>query len=241
MKPSKISDLLGKISKEIGNPNFPDVPKIEYDLLLQHVRELYDELSNAQSVKSNAGQSATGNQSDNDTHAFKQHKSHLQPENLLDRRTIYANENLLLNEVAERKEVTPAKEEVKKAAHYEGVKQEVKTTHANKPSSINETIRTSETLNEKHKVTSKEVHKKLSVKPLKDLIDLNKKFILLSELFKGDAGAFATAVNYIDTLEDYKSAESFIHSQLVSGYSWDESSQPVMLFNSLVKQRFGME
>ena len=44
MKSSKISDLLDKINKAIENPAFPGISKLEHDLLMQHLRNLYEEV-----------------------------------------------------------------------------------------------------------------------------------------------------------------------------------------------------
>ena len=85
------------------------------------------------------------------------------------------------------------------------------------------------------------MHKKLASKPLKELIDLNKRFVLLSELFKGNSEAYAAAISHIDTLPDYETAVSFINSQLVTNYFWDETKQSTRMFTKLVKLKYGVE
>jgi len=45
MKSPKISDLLIKISGIIEDPAFPSISKLERDLLKQHIRNLYEEIS----------------------------------------------------------------------------------------------------------------------------------------------------------------------------------------------------
>ncbi len=153
------------------------------------------------------------------------------------RRTINPNENVLLNESVVKKE--PMEKEPMVTAPIKREKTEAKEVIAK--SSINESVQNVSSLNEKVKAPVKEVHKKLSTKPLKDLIDLNKKFILLNELFKGNAESFSAAIHHIDSAEDFATAEAFIKTELHTNYFWDESSQSVRMFMKLVKQKFGAE
>jgi len=107
---------------------------------------------------------------------------------------------------------------------------------------INDNIKPSGSLNEKLKTSSvTEVHKKLASKPLKELIDLNKKFVLLNELFKGNTEAYSAAIAHIDSLNDHESAQSFINTQLISNYAWDDSKQSTRMFYKLVRMKFGLE
>lgn len=105
--------------------------------------------------------------------------------------------------------------------------------------SINEKVKPSESLNEKVKPGATEIHKQLSLKPLRELIDMNKRFALVNELFKGDSESFAIAVAQIDSMSDFTSAESFLEE--ISGRNnWNATSQTAKLFSKLVKQKFGM-
>jgi len=63
---------------------------------------------------------------------------------------------------------------------------------------------------------------------------------LLNELFKGNAEAYTTAITHIDTLPDYEAAQSFITTQLVSNYYWDETKQSTRMFSKLVRMKFGV-
>jgi hypothetical protein len=42
---------------------------------------------------------------------------------------------------------------------------------------------------------SVEIHKKLASKPLRELIDFNKRFAIVNELFKGDTAKFQQTVS----------------------------------------------
>ena len=104
--------------------------------------------------------------------------------------------------------------------------------------SINEKIKPSESLNEKVKPAATEIHKQLSHKPLRELIDMNKRFALVNELFKGNSESFAIAVAQIDSMSDFTSAYSFL-DELSLQNNWNTSSQTAKLFSKLVKQKFG--
>jgi hypothetical protein len=227
MSQSKVSDLLEKINWVLNNPDFPNISKIEMDILMQYTREFYNELDNLRAqivvpVKETSDIIKS-------THTFW-------PEATNRKKQFQANDSLLLEEKqAKVKEVKPIEEKPKKATVQEPVVKETRT------GTINENIKFPSSLNEKLKSSGNEVHKRLSSKPLKDMIDLNKRFVILNELFKGNAEAFSSAVNHIDSLNDYNEAQAFVQTQLVSNYFWDESSQSVRMFMKLVKQRFGVE
>jgi len=232
MKPSKISELLEKVNHIAAEGDFSKLNKIEIDLLMQHLRDLYAELDSARN----------GNVQIQITDI-----SNLQTEPLTNKRILNPNERVLINEpVTKKQAVTESLNSTKIEAEKEVatktvVNAEVKQKETVSKSSINESTRTAASLNEKLKTEAKEVHKKLSTKPLKDLIDLNKKFILLNELFKGNSEAFSAAIHHIDSVADYDAAETFVNTELSTNYFWDESSQSVRMFKKLVKQKFGVE
>jgi hypothetical protein len=238
MKASKISDLLGKINRAIENPAFPLVSKIELDLLKQHVRDFYEEIETVTDATSSLQPVIT-----------ETTKKQTEPDSAFTtkRPTIHANDGMLLNEQpVVTKTTEPVKQEIIITAKETPV---IDTPEVKAPktipavaSSINESIKSGGSLNEKLKATSAvEMHKKLASKPLKELIDLNKRFVLLSELFKGNTDAYTSAIAHIDTLPDYESAQSFISTQLVSNFYWDETKQSTRMFTKLVKMKFGIE
>lgn len=242
MKPSKVSELLEKVNRLAGSSDFSKLSKLELDLLMQHLRDLYNEVD----VVRNAVGQATNNTEDLPVITST-------PEVKVIKRTLNPNENILIKEqdtvekkvsVVEKElpvttpkemvvEQTPTKKEII-------VEQATNNSKVSK-SSINESVLSSSaSLNEKLKADSKEVHKKLSSKPLKDLIDLNKKFVLQNELFKGNSTAFATAVQSIDSFDNITVAENYV-AQLQQENNWDATSQTTRLFVKLVKQKFGAE
>jgi hypothetical protein len=238
MNHSKISDLIEKISAKLKKDGAQNLPKIELDLVMQQMRELYDELD---ALKNTGNQQA---QQDRVKHA-RTNLQGLQPEELIIQQKLLPNEHLLLGDFGEKQslqnQTVKAEKKSVEAEKVAAVNPAVANQRLEKVTSINESIQHPGSLNEKLKSAGKEVHKKLASKPLKDLIDLNHRFTLLNELFKGNSEAFSTAISHIDQLADYDSASSFIKTQLAANYYWDESSQSTLLFVKLVKQKFGVE
>ena len=213
MKSTKISELLEKINRLADNADFSKLSKLELDLLLQSLRDLYAELDAVRNAASDGKLEVT-----------------------ITKRSLNPNENVLIKEPLIKKEepvVIPTLKVEKPISDEPAQKQITK-------SSINESVQSSSSLNERLKAESKEVHKKLSTKPLKDLIDLNKKFILQNELVKGNSEAFSAAVQSIDLLDEYSLAEKFI-LKLQTENNWGATSQSTSLLVKLVKQKFGIE
>lgn len=209
MRP-KVSDLLNKINRLALLP----LSGIEIDLLKQHLRELYDELD-----------------------TIKNQEQIVKNQDVIHETKTQELIAVLQQEiVVEKEEAIPIEKyqvkEKQRVAEKVGI-----ATKSQPKSSINEIVQSSESLNSKLKTSSKEIHHKLSVKPLKELLDLNKRFVIVNELFKGNAEAFAKAIEQIDATNDFSSAEVLIRSQ----YQLDESSQTARLFFKLVKQKFGEE
>lgn len=255
MEVKKAQQLAAKISQLVNASQFPNMAKIEHDLLLQHIRDLYEELSTEAST------------------AVEQKPSlEKQAEQPLIRRTFRANDNLLLNDVPPVKEevktITGLKQEIKQPVKE--IVQEVKQVASTVVTPVKEVVHTAEvtvskpattpapsakvqtsinesihaatgSLNERIKTSGKEIHKVIASKHLKDMIDLNNRFVFVSELFKGNKDEFNFAVNHIDEIADYTSAEGFIRSQLINTHKWDENSASVKHFMELVRYKFGIE
>ncbi|MFN8285997.1 MAG: hypothetical protein U0V74_04550 [Chitinophagales bacterium] len=216
---SNVSELVEKINAIAKGGNLAGLSRLELDLLQQYLRSLYEEVEQAK----------TGHQL---THTPKvEHPIVNEPKE----ETVQPE--LLLAEVSE-----PVQEE-KVVVQEPAPKEEKKETKEEKPakSSLNEIIKSSGGLNEKLKPTSKEIHHSLSRKPIKDLVDLNKRIVLVNELFKGDAEAFTTAIGNIERVGDYEGAQQYINEHLLPKYNWNESAQSTRLFFKLVRQSFGVE
>lgn len=229
MKESKVSLLHEKISNLVESPSFPLLSSLERDLLLQHLRDMYEEVLSldTKTVQSEEApvvnvETVTSKVKKHDTLSFK--------------KILHPNQNLLIGESVTTPEIKAPKAEVPIQ------KKESRTEPAVNAGTINDRIPDIGSLNQKLKSGSgKEVHKILSSKPLRELIDLNKRFALVNELFKGNAEAFTTAVNRIDSFREFGEAEKFISEELSAPGQWDSSAQTTRLFLKLVKQRFGVE
>ncbi|MCX6198963.1 MAG: hypothetical protein NTY88_07045 [Bacteroidetes bacterium] len=195
MRP-KISELLNKITEFT---NSSSLTPLEFDLLKQTIRNLYEEVERLKSglVK--------------ETEAGKELKQE-QP------KITKVNNEPVLHVVSSNENLIATKD------------------------SINEKIPSSGSLNEKLKTSNKtEIHKHLSTKPLKELIDMNKRFVLVNELFKGNSDNFSQAVQHIDSVSNYEDAKEYVRAELFNKHQWEETSQSVRMFLKLVKQKFGEE
>ena len=72
------------------------------------------------------------------------------------------------------------------------------------------------------------------------MIDFNKQYVLINELFKGDSQAFQTAVNQINDAPTIEVAFEYIKTELMPKYQWNGEMQSTRLFDKLVRQKFGM-
>ena len=211
---SKISELLEKINRLA---NSSKLTTIDIDLLKQHVRDLYEVvivLTPEEALKPLV-------------------KETVKPEPVV--------APVPLKE----EELKPVVKEMVKDAPViisAPVKEKEEKPIARKKASINESTSAQNTLNEKLKPSGKsELHQQLAVKPLKELININKQFVLVRELFGGDTDAFAKAVDTIDSAAHYEEAENYIHKELFVTHNWGATAQPTRLFIKLVKQKFGVE
>ena len=105
---------------------------------------------------------------------------------------------------------------------------------------INERIKGSTDLNERWRGATTEIHQRYAMKPLKDMLDLNRRIAFVNDLFKGNSDELNKAVQTIDAATDYEVAKAYVNS-LARTWNWYESSQSAKLFVKLVKQRFGEE
>lgn len=224
MERIKTTELAKKIVAILNSQRFPELPKIEHGLLLQHLRELYEELDGVQGH--------TTKRQETNRH------NNMQPEELLIPPVFRSNDKLLLNDAAPPAMTKPKTSEKSDAPPPS---EEVNGIPA-KAFTINESVRNTGSLNEKLKTHgAREVHSVIASRQLKDLIDLNHRYVIMNELFKGNKDAFTFAISHIDELNEYTSAENFIHSQLVAHHQWDKNSPSAQLFMQLVRKKFGVE
>ncbi len=217
---SKVTELVRKINFLTGQYDFPNLSKLEFDLLMQHLRELYQELD----VLRN-GTKMSYNTSDNTTNIQKPAETTQieKPQQDLSKSELSENDKQSSAEIPSMKVISNS-ETIRKPE--------------NSGSHINEKIKPEASLNDKLKTDAIDVNRKLAAGSLKDLLDLNKKFAVLTELFKGDGTAFNQSISDIDNIESWELAEAYIHKNLVSRFGWDLKSQTCKMFMKLVAQKF---
>lgn len=273
---ANVLQLLEKINRTAQRINNPGLGKLEYDLLMQHVRDLYDELDTLRNGKPIIAEPASTKQVEQLTTT-----EHIQPEELILHKPI-VQESIVMNDTTETvvsvskanedircdvvyqpvvKHEQPIIEFINEPAveiKYEPLQQPIKqepvavleeqavvshtpiTDKVEQTVPINERIKGSTDLNERWRGATTEVHQRFAMKPMKDMIDLNRRIAFVNELFKGNAEELNKAIQTIDAATDYEVAKAYVNS-LARTWNWYESSQSAKLFVKLVKQRFGME
>ncbi|MFT4777586.1 MAG: hypothetical protein ACJAU0_001507 [Flavobacteriales bacterium] len=82
---------------------------------------------------------------------------------------------------------------------------------------------------------------KLRKTPIDDLrkaIGLNQKFLLINELFDGDADTYNASIDQLNSSSGFETASGWIHSELRNRFQWDDESATVQDFLDLVERRF---
>lgn len=79
---------------------------------------------------------------------------------------------------------------------------------------------------------------KTKIDDLTVAIGLNQKFRFINELFDGDADAYNQAVKKLNQLPNKTAAQSLLHNELISTYSWDQENEVTLTFLNLVERRY---
>lgn len=117
-------------------------------------------------------------------------------------------------------------------------------TLALKQQEMNEAIASrQESLNDKLKSVSarKEVAHNIKDGPIKDLrkaIGINDQYLFINELFRGDQTMYERSIKTINSFNIYGEAELWIKRELKLKLAWNDNTEPVQLFDQLVKRRF---
>jgi hypothetical protein len=224
MNRAKVLDLIHKVDSLVQGSD--DLSKLEIDLVKQYLRNIYEAL-----------ESNTASTLKTET------LHHIQPENIIAH--VPASKEVIVEEPV--KVVLPVSEPIvqeviatqpiieeptHKVRTEEILVQPIK--HEFVP--INERVQPNTTLNEKLKSAPTELQNKFSYRPMKELIDFNKRFLFINELFKGSSNEFSQVVQAIDSSSTLEEATASF-----SSYNWDQSAQSTRLFQKLVRQRFGLE
>lgn len=176
------------------------------------------------------------------------------------------NENLIANEpkevAIEREEIkitsqpkeTPFKqlenktEPIIEKEEASSVNNEIVKEAAAKPSFIKE-VTTKEqeeteenlSLNDRFKQPTTSVADKAAktdYKNLKELIDINDRFLFIQKLFGGSYLAFEESVNQINSINTYSEALDYIDYKIKSNFNWDSDTDEVAKFLSILEKKY---
>lgn len=234
-------ELLEKINALAGLSSFPNLSKLELDLLQQHLRDFYELIDNAKNTTVTVTTPAVNPVVAAVNEPAAEKKIVQQP--VVDEPAI----------VAQKEETPPTKQQIETAKEnpvqvtQRSIVQELpvvdvavkQVSKGTEQKTINERVTGTGSLNEKWKNETAELHQKLSGKPLKELLDLNKRIAITSELFKGSSEQFGAAVAEFDTCANFEDAE-LLFNQMAQKNNWNAESQTVRLLHKLLRQRFGV-
>lgn len=137
----------------------------------------------------------------------------------------------------EKKETPVVEAEVKKPINV--IREEIKQESA----SLHEKFLNDEDVDLNDKLKQKEeipLRKKLGLQPIKDLraeIGIGKKFEYINFLFNGDARAYETAIDELNTVGNADSAKQKLNVY-ASVYQWDLEEKTIIKFVELVERRY---
>lgn len=234
-------ELVEKINALAGLSSFPNLSKLELDLFQQHLRDLYALIDNAK----NADKAVAPLVQHKVTTVTKETTTEKKPAPQI----VIEEQPMIVQ-----KEETPAlvNQVVAETVNPTLVNtippvQEVPVVEAppvrvqkvGEQKTINERVSGTGSLNEKWKNDTAELHQKIAGKQLKELLDLNKRIAITSELFKGSSEQFGAAIAELDGSVNFESAE-VLFNQLAEKNNWSADSQAVRLLHKLLRQKFGL-
>jgi hypothetical protein len=86
---------------------------------------------------------------------------------------------------------------------------------------------------------NKGLNERSSQGDLKKLIDFNRQFVFIQELFNNDATAYMKTIEHLNNSASLEAAFAYLNKEIVHFYKWRPELQSVKLFEKLVRQKFG--
>jgi hypothetical protein len=77
-----------------------------------------------------------------------------------------------------------------------------------------------------------------AIKDLKTFISLNKRFSYINFLFGNDAGLYDEAINYLNSCDSYETALLYINTHLHPKLNWSNDNDMVTEFKTLIQRRY---
>jgi hypothetical protein len=96
-------------------------------------------------------------------------------------------------------------------------------------------------LNENFKRNEKDIASKMQLTPIKDLktfIGLNKRFSYINFLFGNDATLYDEAINYLNNCDSYETAKQYMNTYLQPKLNWSDDNEMVTEFKTLIERRY---
>ncbi len=141
---------------------------------------------------------------------------------------------ITMETITESVEVEMTTPEVEKVAT-----QEIHTPPS--PSSLVDRLsETDNSLMGKFTTSSKGLNDNVTEGDLKKLIDFNRQFVFIQELFGNDPKAYMEAINRLNAMQTIDEAVLYINQELVTKYNWNKDLQSLKLFDKIIRQKFGI-
>lgn len=158
--------------------------------------------------------------------------------------------------IAEKEEINPfvavLEEEVKqevipppKVEHKQVQREDVASTAPIAKKEENESINEhfendGGSLNDRFQLSvNKGLNERTTQGDLKKLIDFNRQFVFIQELFNNDATAYMKTIEQLNNSASLEEAFAYLNKEIVHFYKWRPELQSVKLFEKLVRQKFG--
>lgn len=96
-------------------------------------------------------------------------------------------------------------------------------------------------INENFKREEKDIASKMQLTPIKDLktfIGLNKRFSYINFLFGNDATLYDEAINFLNNCDSYETAKQYVNTHLQPKLNWSDDNEMVTEFKTLIERRY---
>ncbi len=235
------------IEKLVSNfNNYSHIPKIELDLALSKLRNLYDLLLMYRDLEGTApnDQAEKVNPDNQEVNAKQVSETTVPEKELIQKETVTKTDDLLLE--ADKKSnnsdlTTPVPNKYLNENTTEiEVPKDKKPAGSSKQAILSERFTgQNEFINEKLGANTKkgDISSRHSSSPIQSIagsIGVNDKFLFIRELFDGDAIKFRESMSQLDSMPDFSSAQEY----LKNNYQWNMEDSTVKQLLSLIHRKY---
>ena len=208
------------IEKMVGNfKNYSEIPNIELDLVLSKLRNLYDVLL---MVKEDNPSNADLPKETTTTEKVETAEKKPASEPVIEEKLIDIKPENTIPETENNEESVTHKEETKNDT--------IIADKFEKHQKFFDEKLASETSN-------KDLSSRLKSQPIKSIagsIGINDKFMLIRELFNGDADKFRTTMEVLDRTDSFSNAKKYIDDN----FNWDMENENVSQLMNLIERKY---